>query len=43
MLAGLKMKVFENPYRVRLIPSEEDRQSLAEYASEVAAFFTQEK
>ncbi|HUV31727.1 MAG TPA: FprA family A-type flavoprotein [Acidobacteriota bacterium] len=42
-LAGLKLKVFEENYRARLVPSEDDMAALSEYASRVAQFFTEGK
>ncbi len=38
-LAGLKLKVFEENYRVRLVPSEEELTELTAYSERLAKFF----
>jgi flavorubredoxin len=40
-LSGLKLKVFEEQYRARLIPSDEEMTVLAEYAGKLADFIGQ--
>jgi flavorubredoxin len=37
-LTGLKLKVFEEQFRARLIPSDEDAQALSEYTGKLAGF-----
>lgn len=38
-LTGIKMKVFEEPFRARLIPSDEEMAALDEYVGQIAEFF----
>ncbi|MEW6050870.1 MAG: FprA family A-type flavoprotein [Candidatus Zixiibacteriota bacterium] len=38
-LAGLKLRVYPEPYRARLIPSDEEMANLRGYANELARFF----
>ena len=37
-LAGLKLKVFEEPFRARLVPSDEDMTAIDEYCQKLAEF-----
>ncbi|MDH4157735.1 MAG: FprA family A-type flavoprotein [candidate division Zixibacteria bacterium] len=40
-LAGLKLKVFEEPFRARLVPSDDDLNELAAYTDRLAEFIGQ--
>jgi flavorubredoxin len=42
-LTGLKMKVYEENYRARLVPSDEEMSALDEYVGKIAEYFAHKK